>query len=304
MSKPSAIGRTAPSQRGIALVIVLWILVLLTIVVGVYSVLARTETMQSRFLFDVTEARYAAEAGLHRAAFEMRNPDQETRWVADGRPYFMEFGDAVIEIRVTDESGKIDINRADAELLINLFLSRGIDEMTAWQMADSIVDWRDADDIPQLYGAEIDDYDAAGYPYGPPNQPFISIDELQQVLGMSLPLFRDLESILTVHGRGGQVNPAFAPVDVLAALPDMDPESAAAFVDERRQYHPRDQAALIMPNGQMVNLQGGSGVYSVQSRATLDNGAWSQLEATIRLGANTRGQPFLVLRWRENVEDR
>ena len=174
-------------QRGIALIVVLWVLVLLTIVVGVYAVLARTETLQARFLFDVTEARYAAEAGLHRAAFEMRNPDMETRWVADGRPNYMEFGDAVVEIRVTDESGKIDLNGADAELLINLFLSRGIDEMTAWQLADAIVDWRDGDDIPQLYGAEIDDYAAADYPYGPPNQPFVSIDELQQVMGVSLP---------------------------------------------------------------------------------------------------------------------
>ncbi len=291
-------------QRGVALVIVLWVLVLLTIVVGVYAVLSRTETLQARFLFDVTEARYAAEAGLHRAVFEMRNPDIETRWVADGRAYFVEFGDAVIEIRVRNESGKIDLNRAGPELLTELFLSRGVDEMQALHLADTIEDWRDGDDLPRLYGAEIDDYLAAGYPYGPANQNFQSIDELQQVMGMTWELFQQLEDLLTVHGRGGQINPAFASAEVLALLPDMDYESARAFVAEREMHHPSDQTALIMPNGQVVSLQGSGGTFSIRSRATLDNGAWSQLEATVNLGTDTRGRPFRVLRWRENVEDR
>jgi len=291
-------------QQGIALVIVLWVLVLLTIVVGIYAVLARTETMQSRFLFDVTEARYAAEAGLHRAVFEMRNPDMETRWVPDGRAYYIEFGDAVVEIRITDESGRLDLNRADSETLIELFLSRGVDELTAWHLADAIEDWRDEDDLPRLYGAEIDDYLAAGYPYGPANQNFQTVDELQQVMGMTLELFQSVEGLLTVHGRSTQINPAFAPAEVLALLPDMDLASARAFVAEREMLHPSEQTALIMPNGQVVSLQGGGGVFSIRSRATLDNGAWSQIEATVSAGTNTRGRPFRVLRWREDVEDR
>ena len=34
-----------------------------------------------------TSARYAAEAGLHRAAYELRGNNPETRWIADGREY-------------------------------------------------------------------------------------------------------------------------------------------------------------------------------------------------------------------------
>ena len=118
-------------------------------------------------------------------------------------------------------------------------------------------------------------------------------------MGVSFDLFQQLEDLLTVHGRGGQVNPAFAPAEVLAAMPDMDLESAKMFVEERQQYHPADQAALILPNGQMVNLQGGGGVISIRSRATLDNGAWTQLEATVSMGTDTRGRPFRIVRWRE-----
>lgn len=291
------------SQRGIALIVVLWILVLLTIVVGTYAVLARTESLQSRFLFDTTRARYAAEAGIHRAAFEMRNGDIETRWVPDGRPYTIDFGAAEVEIRVTDESGKIDINSANAELLSNLFISRGMDETEAWHLADAIEDWRDEDDLPRLYGAELAEYESAGYPYGPANEQFGSVDELQQVIGMTWDLYRELEPMLTVHSNG-RINPAFASADVLATNPDITPEDAAAFVEERQQLHPRDQQALFLPDGTMVSLQGGGRTFSIRSRATLDTGTWNELEATIELGGDQRGRPFRVLRWRDNVEDR
>lgn len=290
-------------QRGIALIVVLWILVLLTIVVGTYAVLARTESMQSRFLFDTTRARYAAEAGVHRAAFEMRNPDIETRWVPDGRPYTIDFGAAQVEIRLTDESGKIDLNSSDAQTLSELFISRGMDETEAWHLADAIEDWRDPDELPRLYGAELAEYESAGYPYGPANEPFGSVDELQQVIGMTWELFRELEPMLTVHSSG-RINPAFASADVLAANPDITFEDAVAFVEERRQFHPRDQQALMLPDGTMVSLQGGGRTFSIRSRATLDTGTWSEIQATIELGGDQRGRPFRVLRWRDNVEDR
>lgn len=296
-------GETARGrQSGIALIVVLWILVLMTIIVGTYAVLARTESMQARFLFDTTVARYAAESGIHRAAFEMRNNDPETRWVPDGRPYRIESGQAEVEIRITDESGKIDLNRADAELLSELFISRGMEETEAWHLADAIEDWRDEDELPRLYGAEVAEYESAGYPYGPADRPFTSVDELQQVIGMTWELFRELEPMLTVHSSG-RINPAFASADVLAAMPEMDRETAEQFVAERHQFHPRDQQALFLPDGTMVSLQGGGRTFSIRSRATLDSGTWSEVRATIELGGDHRGRPFRVLRWRDNVED-
>ena len=304
--KPVGVGPKAPlsiSQRGIALIVVLWVLVLLTIVVGVYAVLARTESLQARFLFDTTAARYAAEAGVHRAVFELRNPDIETRWVADGRPYTVEFGDAELDIRIADESGRVDLNQAEEDLLAELFISRGVEEMEALHLAAAIADWRDPDDLARLYGAEVDDYLAAGYPYGPANEPFRSVDELQQVIGMTWELYNEVEGLLTVHGRGNQINPAFAPADVLALLPDMDQELAEMFVAEREQHHPTDVQALMMPNGQMVSLRGRGQAYRIRSRATLGNDASATLEAIVTLGTDTRGRPFRVLRWREQVED-
>ncbi|NDY94968.1 general secretion pathway protein GspK [Wenzhouxiangella limi] len=289
-------------SQGIALIVVLWVLTLLTIVVGVYAVLARTEGLQARYLFDTTAARYAAEAGVHRAVFELRNPDMETRWVADGRPYGLTFGEAEIEIRVADETGRVDLNNAEEEFLAELFMAQGVEEQEAIFMAAAIADWRDTDDLMRVYGAEIDEYVAAGYPYGPANEPFGTVEELQQVIGMTYPLFQQVEPLLTVDG-GGEVNPAFAPVEVLALLPDMDRELAELFVEEREMAHPADVNALMMPNGQMVSLRSRGRAYRIRSRAELDNGAWTVIEATVALGNTTRGRPFRVLRWQEQVEE-
>lgn len=290
-------------KRGIALVVVLWVLVLLTLVVGVYAVLTRAESLQARFLIDTTAARYAAEAGVHLAAFELRNPDLETRWVADGRPYVMSFGDAEIEIRIWDESGRIDLNRAEEGMLVELFLSQGVEEMEAVHLAAAIADWRDEDDLVRPFGAEIDEYRAAGFPYGPANAPFGSVDELQQVIGMSWVLYEQVESLLTIHNPSGQINPAFAPAEVLALWPDISLEQAEQFVAERQQQDPSDLEALMLPNGEMVSLRGRGQTFRIRSRATLDSGAWTAIEATVLLGTDRRGRPFRTLRWRERLEN-
>ncbi|MDX1626144.1 MAG: type II secretion system protein GspK [Wenzhouxiangellaceae bacterium] len=296
--------RIAPVQRarGIALVVVLWMLALLTIIVGTYAVLARTETLQSRFLFDATTARYAAEAGLHRAVVELRNPDIETRWVADGRPYVFEFGDAEVEVRITDETGLIDVNAAAQgmpDMLMARFENAGLAPEDAEILVARIQDWIDPDEAPRVLGAELQEYEQAGLPYGPANAPFGSVEELQQVLGVSWPLFRAISDSLTIHSGRSNFNPAFAPLEVLRTLPDLDEESARLFIEERSQYHPADQSQLMLPDGTLVNQRGGGLTHTVESRATLANGTWSTLKATIRLGTDPRGRPFRIVRWHD-----
>lgn len=295
--------KSGANQRGVALILVLWLLILLTIVIGVYALLTRTEALQARFLLDTTRAQYAAEAGIHRAAYEMFNPDFETRWVGDGRPYLVEFGETTVEIRITDESGKINVNQANVELLTELFFQRGVDELAAVSLADAIVDWRDNDDFALEYGAEIEDYEASGYPYGPANQPFQTVDELQQVMGMTQQMFEQVRDVLTVSGGAGTPNPAFASPELVALLPDMDIETAREFVAERSEYHPSEQMGVMMANGQLVSLQHVGNTFTVHAKATVASGTWASIKATIAIGQGARGRPFRVLSWRESVTE-
>jgi general secretion pathway protein K len=301
--------RRPPAQpaRGVAFVLVLWVIAMLSIVLGSFAMIARTENLQARHLFDTTRARYAAEAGLNLAIYELRKADPLQRWVGDGRPYVFGYGDAEIEVRITDDSGKIDINAAAApgqtDLLVNLFASRGLELDQAEALAEAVVDWVDGDDLAQPNGAEIDDYEAAGLSYGPKNAPFDTVSELQQVLGMNYALYAQLEPALTIYSGRSAPNAMNAPLEALLAMPNMTPECAAQIIQQRQAMMPGDPSGTGQPlcADITMGMAGGGGLtYSVESRAKLPNGASTTLDATIRMGGiNPAGRPYVILRWRD-----
>ena len=288
-------------QRGIALVVVLWISVLLTIVIGSFAIVVRTETIQAHHLFDTTRAEHAAEAGLHRAVFELRNPQVDQRWFADGRSYTVQFEDAALEIHVTDETGKIDINVADELTLAALFDSVGVEEQQRRdELVDAILDWRDPDDLVRLNGAEDDDYDAADYPYGAKDAPFDTVTEIQQVMGMDYELFTRIEPSITVYTGRARPDPAFAPREVLLTLEGMSEELADEYIELREQIEEFGVPLPVLPDGTEAVARSGSYTYSIRSRATLPNGAWAEIEATIRPGGAVQGRPFRIIRWKDS----
>lgn len=289
-------------SRGIAFVLVLWVIAMLAILLGSFSLVARTENLQSRHLFDTTQARYAAEAGLNLAIFEMRKPDPTLRWVADGRPYRFGYGDAEIEISITDDSGKIDINTADADLLTSMFMGRGVAQEQAQALAAAILDWRDPDDLEQPNGAEEPEYKAAGLSYAPKNAPFDTVSELQQVLGMTYALYEKVEPGLTIYSGRNAPNASFANEVALRAMyPDASAEQIQQFIQQLQSQQPgMPSQGLVAPDGTPVMAGGGGLTYSVKSRAKLPNGASTILDATIRMGGvSTAGRPYVILRWRD-----
>ena len=93
-------------QSGVALVIVLWILLLITISTGAYTLMARMDQLEAHTVLSGTRARLAAEAGMNLALLSLRDPDELARLVPDGRPYEISFDGAVVEVRVTDSDAE------------------------------------------------------------------------------------------------------------------------------------------------------------------------------------------------------
>ncbi len=290
-------------QKGIALVIVLWILLLVTISTGAYTLMARMDQLEAHTMISSTRARMAAESGINLAVLGLRDPDELTRLVPDGRPYTYQVGDVMVEIAVTDERGKVDINSVDEATLLQLFQGHGMDEENAVYLAAAVLDWADPDEIERANGAEIDTYLSAGLEVGPGNRPFVMIEELLQVLGMPWELYEKMEPGLTVFSETGAPDPAFAPVEALLALPEMTEEDALNFIEERQSQDSTTGAGVSLPNGQVVMARGRGLTYSVLAKAALPNGIWDQVDATIRLGGNAEGYPFRVLRWREGFHN-
>ena len=290
-------------QRGVALVLVLWILLLVTVTTSAYTLTARMDQLEAHTVLSGTQARLAAEAGLNFAVLSLRDPNEQTRVVPDGRPYVMAYNGAQVEVRITDERGKLDINSAGEDVLKNLFAANGLDDQQATYLAAAVADWIDQDDIERASGAEIGTYEAAALGIGPANRTFIMVEELLQVLGMSWDLYTKMAPGLTVYSGSGLPEPAYAPAEALLALPDMNPEDALNFVSERHSEETLNEGNLILPNGEVVMARGRGLTYSILAKATLPNGVWDQVEATIRLGSNPNGTPYRILRWREGFHN-
>ena len=136
----------------------------------------------------------------------------------------------------------------------------------------------------------------------PGNRPFMMVEELLQVIGMPYELFRRIEPGITVHSNVGVPQIGFAGVEALMALPDLTPEEALNFVDFRQSQNREEMLSATLPNGESAVAQGRGLTYSIRVKATMPNGVWDQIEATVRLGGSPAGLPFRVLRWREGFQ--
>ncbi|UGB37891.1 general secretion pathway protein GspK [Frateuria soli] len=272
-------------QRGVALLLVLWACTLLAIMLGGYAMTARTEGLQARFQFAQTQAHYAAEAGLSRAIYGLQDPRLAERWQADGRPYTFRFDGATVQVSAVDEGGKVDLNSASPIVLQGLFRAAGLRPDEARKMAAAVVDWREFN-VGRKVGAQV--YAANGYQ--PRHSPFLSIEELQQVAGMTPSLYRIIAGAITIWSGRESPDPNTAQPLALGAIPGMTPERVAQVLAARRNTRP-GVAALFAGNGV---------THSIRSEATMADGTRAVLHATVRLqGVRPGAQPYAVLHWRE-----
>jgi general secretion pathway protein K len=289
--------------RGAALLLVLWLIALLTALVGAFALTAKIEGLQGRVLHRGVIAAQAARAGIEYALVRVVDPDPRRQWRPDGREYRWQFGDAEIAISLVDENGKIDLNQADAALLSSLFQQvGGLEQGDAAQLASAVLDWRDPDILTQPEGgAEDGDYAAAERHYGAKDAPFESVAELEQVLGMTPALYAKLAPDLTVFSGRTRPDPAFASTGVLQAM-GIDAESVIA---RRRAWDPSSGAPAPMLEGGEPLVSSGSGTYSIDSRARLRDGREAMLRVVLRAGGNgLPGSAYSPLRWEEGASPR
>jgi general secretion pathway protein K len=289
--------------RGAALLLVLWLIALLTALIGAFALTAKVEGLQGRVLHRGVIAGEAARAGLEYALVRVADPDPRRQWHPDGRPYRWTFGDAQVEVALVDENGKIDLNQADAALLSLLFQHvGGLAQPEAAQLAAAVLDWRDPDLLTQPEGgAEDPDYAAAERHYGAKDAPFESVAELEQVLGMTPALYAVLAPELTVFSGRTRPDPAFASAGVLRAM-GIDPDNVIA---RRRAWDPSSGAPAPMLEGGEPLVSAGSGTYSIGSRARLRDGREAMLRVVVRAGSNgLPGSAYTPLRWEEGASPR
>jgi general secretion pathway protein K len=295
--------RAQAGQRGVALVLVMWVAVLLTVIASSFIVERRTEMLVVRNSVSMARAEAVADAGVQRAVFEMYRTDNAPEgWKRDGTVYDWSFDNVPVKVEIRDESAKIDINTASDALLRGLFLSQGLADDEAARIVDAILDWRDADSFKRPNGAELPEYRAAGLSYGPANAPFQAIEELQLVLGMRPELYRRVAPLITVFSRQPGINPQLASREVLLALPGMTSDVVDQYLVLREAA--RAQGQPLPPFPQAGSLATGyTMVSSVRSEARLDDGTIFAREAVVLMRPTPRKIATYVA-WRESTAGR
>jgi general secretion pathway protein K len=230
--------------RGIALLIVLWALLLLGTLGLSFAFAMRTEALAARNSLDGARAYYQARTGINRviALISATSLDNVLRVPITGGEE-----DASYETRIAGEGGKIDINLIPEEMLKEVLRKGGLSPEEAESIGDSILDWRDEDDVPRANGAETPYYAALSGPVKPRDGKLAAVDELLSVKGVTRDLYgRFLSRVFTVHGKSLSVDINEAPVEVLRVLPGFTAETADAVVSRRLSDPFRSPAEVAM----------------------------------------------------------
>lgn len=234
-------------ERGVILLLVIWLLALISVVVLSVAQEWRTEALLTRNYLAARQAGCLAEGGVYYAVgklVEAQLAERQRRvpgflaegpgdlWKGDGVSHELRLPGGRVVVRATDESGKININRASEDLLYNLMTSLGFEEQTARAATDAILDWRDRDSISRPLGGENDYYLSLDPPYLAKNGPLDTVEELFWVRGLNQPAFSRLRELLTVERTGRAVNVNAAPLEVLRAL-GLTTEQAQRVIEAR-----------------------------------------------------------------------
>jgi general secretion pathway protein K len=290
-----------PTQRGIALIAVLWLTILVTVIASSFAYSMRGEALAARNTMSLAQARAAADGAVERTAFELARPrNLADVWLADGQVHTWADGEITLAAFAIDETARIDLNAAPDPLLKGLLQNvGGLDAEASQRVLEAILDWRDADDLRRPNGAEVADYRGAGLKVVPRNAPFESVGELRVVLGVTPELMAKVAPSLTIYSRQRGINPATASRDVLLALPASTPDLVDAFITARQ-----DALANKLPPPPFVPAQGyaifASPVWHIHAEARVPDGVTFARDAVLRQLFDPR-RPYIVLAWQEST---
>ncbi|WP_268796939.1 type II secretion system protein GspK [Pseudomonas huanghezhanensis] len=214
-------------QRGIALLLVLWALALLSLLLGGLAGWVQLETRQAQWQRQHTQAVLAAEAGVNQAVQALLDKAHRPRWIADGRGMPLRFDEAQLVVGVTSERGKLDLNAAAVEDVVRVAQACGASRDQAAQLAKALQARRGGD------------------------EPLLRVvEELRQLPGMTQTLYSRLLPEVTLWSGLPRPEPAFVTALLRRAL-NM-PNQAAVGADPGEVVTIESQAQL--PSGFSARL--------------------------------------------------
>ena len=315
------------NERGVALIVVLWIFIFLFVVAFDFSSSVREEAYAAHRYNDETQGYYLALAGFQRGLYDFLSQSTGKQLQSDQKPSDLFdgswregiLGAGGYRVRLLDEAGKINLNRVDENALRRIFTNLDIEEPRRSILVDSIMDWRDPDDLHRINGAESDYYRSLSPPYSAKNGPLDTVEELLWIRGVTSSLFFGyaddngtqadsarrigLREIFTVDSPVDRVNLRTASAEVIHAVAGIPLEKTRLFVEERKKLSEKTLADLLPLLGigasdaamQSFIFTKPSGVAVEAEGRPADSRAPRRVKGIVRLGGGQQG--FQLLRW-------
>jgi len=187
-------GSRGSNSRGFATALVMWAVAVAAITLAGLQIVAARQSAAGREALGRVRAQWAARAGVEAVIARLSSEAGQAQplgatsllkdlaTVAEGRldraGYRVGHETAAgLMPGPSDAHAKLNVNLMSVD---DLMLLPGMSE----DIAESIVDWIDADDTPQLSGAEVETYVGLTSPYRPRNGPVRSLAELERVKGV------------------------------------------------------------------------------------------------------------------------
>lgn len=275
------------------------VLLLLAIVSSSLQLASQTN-LKARFARNAHAEAAAFADGMvrltaHRLAKQRNEAPVAGHVLVDGTATRCADGGLVAEVRVFDTAGLIDLNHTPFDTLEVLFVGLGLAKPAAGSLAAAIIDFRDTDDTPSIAGAEARDYLQAGRAFAPKNAAFDSVDELDQVLGMTPEIMERVRPLVTVHSRAPGIDANVAPLELLKILS----RTGGGVETDEPSSNQRAQLALPAQVGRRAGSRRSRSripVMIVRGQVTGPNGASFMREATIELSSQS-GLGFVIKEW-------
>ncbi len=213
---------TAISERGAALIVVLWLLAILGLLVGFFMQRSHLELLVARNFRDDSRDRQEVRAGINEGINLLLADDNGFDALSD--PWAAAVGNDRYSLRILDEGSRINLNAMPGAILAKL---PGLlpEELAA------LLDWRDLDDETREGGAEDAYYMALPEPYHIANGRFETREELRLVKGFS-EIYDSLAEVVTVYGPLNVNTAAIDGLDALLASRGVDKFTAQFILNE------------------------------------------------------------------------
>jgi len=210
--------KRSSGQDGIALIVVMIAVFVLTVMAGAFAYSMKVETKLALNANNESDLEWLGRSGVEYARWVLaqENCPYDSRnqiWAGGpGAPCEtngplagislkgIPVGNGYVDLTITDLERKINVNTADEALLNNVMRVVGADATESGTIVDSILDWVDRDDNTRVNGAESDYYQGLNPPYVAKNGPIDDISELLLIKGI-----RDDRSIYSEEYDNDQI---------------------------------------------------------------------------------------------------